>query len=67
MADKLDRLTEAGFSLTDATDAQQAVLKSLTEDEVNVLLSVKSRVEAAGSDVEGHSSVVSDPSGGYLW
>ncbi|MFE7929937.1 MFS transporter [Streptomyces sp. NPDC057456] len=65
MADKIDKLAEAGFSLTDANDAQQAVLKSLTEDEVNVLLSVKSRVEAAGSDVEGHS--VSDPSGGYLW
>ncbi|MFE5594430.1 MFS transporter [Streptomyces sp. NPDC056549] len=65
MADKIDKLAEAGFSLTDATDAQQAVLKSLTEDEVNVLLSVKSRVEAAGSDVEGHS--LSDPSGGYLW
>lgn len=65
MADKIDKLAEAGFSLTDANDAQQAVLKSLTEDEVNVLLSVKSRIEAAGSDVEGHS--LSDPSGGYLW
>ncbi|WP_327256477.1 MFS transporter [Streptomyces sp. NBC_01244] len=65
MADKIDKLAEAGFSMTDANDAQQAVLKSLTEDEIDVLLSVKSRVEAAGSDVEGHS--VSDPSGGYLW
>lgn len=65
MADKIDKLAEAGFSLNDANDAQQAVLKSLTEDEVNVLLSVKSRVESAGSDVEGHS--LSDPSGGYLW
>ncbi|MFF8377780.1 MFS transporter [Streptomyces sp. NPDC015661] len=65
MADKIDKLAEAGFSLNDANEAQQAVLKSLTEDEINVLLSVKSRVEAAGSDVEGHS--LSDPSGGYLW
>lgn len=66
MAEKIDRLAAAGIVLGNANDAQQEVLSSLSEDEIGVLLSVKSRVEAAASDVEGHVAV-SDPSGGYLW
>ncbi|GAA3376674.1 hypothetical protein GCM10020367_49290 [Streptomyces sannanensis] len=65
MSEKIDKLAAAGFVVTEANAAQQEVLNSLSDDEIGVLLSVKSRVEAAGSDVEGH--VVSDPSGGYLW
>lgn len=66
MTEKIDKLAEAGFALDQANPAQQEVLKSLSDDEIGVLLSVKSRVEAAASDVEGHVAV-SDPSGGYLW
>ncbi|MFJ5219767.1 MFS transporter [Streptomyces sp. NPDC088354] len=65
MSEKIDKLAAAGFVVAQATEAQQEVLKSLSDEEIGVLLSVKSRVEAAGADVEGH--VVSDPSGGYLW
>ncbi len=64
MAEKIDKLVEAGFALGHANPAQQEVLKSLSDDEIGVLLSVKARVEAASSDVEAHTDA---PSGGYLW
>jgi hypothetical protein len=63
MSDRLTQLNEAGFSVNPASDSQRAVLESLTEEEIGVLLSVRQRIDAAGADVEGHAQ----STGGYFW
>ncbi len=61
MAD-LDRLLDLGFDLAEASDDQLAVLTALTDDEVELLARVKSRLDAAADDVEGHLE-----GGGFCW
>ena len=51
---EIARLRELGFDFHDATDEQIAVVESLTEEEIALLLSVKRRLDEAGPDVEGH-------------
>ncbi|MEU9129635.1 aroma-sacti cluster domain-containing protein [Kitasatospora sp. NPDC048540] len=57
------RLTELGFDLDYASDEQLAVLDALTEEEIQLLLDVKRRLDAAGADVEGHGI----EGGALLW
>lgn len=52
--DPLVALREAGNPVDQLSDAQRAVLASLSEQEVGVLLSVLRRLRDAGSDVEVH-------------
>jgi MFS family permease len=67
MSDKLTQLTNAGFSISPANDAQRDILASLSDEEIRVLLDVRQRVEAAGSDIEGHATVSPGVVGGWLW
>ena len=64
MLNNIEKLSGAGFNLGPANGDQQAVLAGLSETEVNTLLSVKQRVDAAGPDVQGH---LQDSSGGWCW
>jgi hypothetical protein len=64
MANNIDKLSGAGFNLGPANGEQQAILAGLSESEVNTLLSVKQRVDAASPEVEGH---LNDSSGGWCW
>jgi hypothetical protein len=65
MSDRMTQLTEAGFAVNAASDSQRAVVESLTEEEIGVLLSVRQRIEAATPDVEGHAQ--ESTSGGWFW
>jgi hypothetical protein len=67
MSQNTELLAEAGFSLTGANPEQIAVLESLSADELRVLRSVKTRINAADSDVEGHDSDPGGSVGGWLW
>lgn len=58
----LEQLEAAGFDVTNATDEQRAVLEALTDEELQVLVSVRDRLEET-ADVEGHAY----PSGGWCW
>jgi hypothetical protein len=56
--DALTALREAGSPVDLLTDAQRAVLATLTEEEVAVLNSVKRRLDGAGgAEVEGHGGI----------
>lgn len=66
MSDKTELLAEAGFSINAANPEQVAVLESLSADELRVLQSVKTRIDAAAGDVQGHEEPVGS-SGGWLW
>ncbi|GAA4049518.1 aroma-sacti cluster domain-containing protein [Nonomuraea soli] len=53
--DALTALREAGHPLEFLTDGQRAVFASLSEPEVEVLNSIKAKLEEADdTDVEGH-------------
>jgi hypothetical protein len=67
MSQSAELLAEAGFSLDGADPEQVAVLESLSDDELRVLAGVKARVDAAGSDVEGHDSDPGGSFGGMFW
>ena len=62
MAD-LDRLTGLGLDVDYATEEQLAVLASLSEEELALLVQVKRRLDEAGSDVEAHGI----EGGALLW
>lgn len=56
--DALSVLRQAGNPVDLLTEPQQAVLAGLSQGEVDVLISIKERLDAASdSEVEGHSSV----------
>lgn len=65
MSEKTELLAAAGFPVQSASPEQVAVLESLSADELRVLQNVKSRIDAAASDVQGHDAIGS--SGGYFW
>jgi len=67
MSTKTELLAEAGFPVQTATSEQVAVLESLSDDEIRILQGVKARVDAAGSDVQGHDSDPGGSIGGWLW
>ncbi|MCF6470232.1 hypothetical protein FAF44_17775 [Nonomuraea sp. MG754425] len=58
----VDQLEAAGFDLTTASEEQLAVLRSLSDEELHVLASIRERMEEA-ADVEGHAYA----SGGWCW
>ncbi|MET7334615.1 aroma-sacti cluster domain-containing protein [Nonomuraea sp. NPDC005650] len=58
----IDQLEAAGFDLTSASGEQLAVLQSLSDEELQVLISIRERMEDA-VDVEGHAYA----SGGWCW
>lgn len=51
--DPIRALREGGNPLDMLTDDQRSVLANLTEDEVSVWNSIKSRLDAVAGDVEG--------------
>ena len=52
--DPVARLVQAGFPLLDMTAEQRAVLNALSDEEITLLIEVKARLDAAGSEVEAH-------------
>lgn len=58
----IDQLEAAGFDLTAATEEQLAVLRSLSDEELQLLVAIRERMEEA-VDVEGHAYA----SGGWCW
>ena len=62
MAD-LNRLIDLGFDVSYATEEQLAVMTSLTDEEVTLLVDVKRRLDEAGADVEAHGI----EGGALLW
>lgn len=58
-----ERLAEAGFDVATMTPEQADVVRGLSAEEVNTLLSIRQRIDEAGPDVEGHNVVI----GGALW
>jgi len=57
------RLEQLGFHIDLATEEQLAVVDSLTDDEIRLLVKIKNRLDEAVGDVEGHILDV----GGVVW
>ncbi|HZN16631.1 MAG TPA: aroma-sacti cluster domain-containing protein [Micromonosporaceae bacterium] len=57
------RLAQLGMDLQYATEEQAAVIESLSDEELDLLLKIKRRLDDAGGDVEGHSM----EGGGVVW
>jgi len=53
--DALAELRAAGNPVDQLSPAQREVLSTLSPEEVATLNAVKARIDAAGSDVSGHS------------
>jgi hypothetical protein len=56
------RLEQLGFDLGPATDEQVAVIESLSDEEITLLVDIKRRMDEAAGDVEGHME-----GGGFCW
>lgn len=52
--DPVLRLLGAGFALEDLTPEWREVLGGLSEEEVTLLIEIKGRLDAAGSEVQAH-------------
>ncbi|MEU2758791.1 MULTISPECIES: aroma-sacti cluster domain-containing protein [unclassified Streptomyces] len=52
-----DALYEAGFPVDLLTEEQREVLSGLTEEELALLLDVKSRLDAVGPEVQAHGEI----------
>lgn len=50
-------LYEAGLPVDMLTDEQRLVLSELTEEELAVLLDIKSRLDAVGPEVQAHGEI----------
>lgn len=48
------RLLNAGFPLEELTPERREVLSDLSEEEVTLLIEIKSRLDAADSEVQAH-------------
>lgn len=57
------RLEQLGFNVQSATKEQLAVIESLSDAEMDLLLKIKTRFDDAGDDVEGHGL----DGGGVVW
>lgn len=55
--DKLDRLSELGYSLEAFTDEQLDVLRSLTDDELAVLTDIRLRLDEHEPETQAHTSM----------
>jgi hypothetical protein len=65
--DPLERLSQAGFDLSLFDDDQLALLASLNEGELTVLLDIKERVGDVQPEVEAHGGLVPMTIGGLLF
>ncbi|RSO03097.1 hypothetical protein DMH26_12635 [Streptomyces sp. WAC 05379] len=63
MARSLENLASSGISLDGIPDEQKAVLAGLSDSEIEILASVKSRLDTATPDVQAHEDV----HGGIFW
>jgi hypothetical protein len=52
--DPVSRLLQAGFPLLDLTAEQREVFRGLSEEEVALLVDIKTRLAAAGDEVQAH-------------
>lgn len=48
------RLLQAGFPLLEMTAEQREVLSGLSDDELTLLIEIKARLDAVGSEVQAH-------------
>ncbi len=53
MAETLDRFRQAGIAVDDLPEAAQGILGDLSDDEVDTLISVNERIQAAGGEGAG--------------
>lgn len=71
MPDSLQALEAAGIATGDLPEEQRQVLASLSDDEVRVITSVKSRLDEAAGDVQGYAMPTSgglrDTDGGVIY
>ncbi|MCT9006120.1 aroma-sacti cluster domain-containing protein [Streptomyces sp. NPDC002742] len=59
----LDQLRAAGFPVDQMPEPQLATMAALTQDEADLLISLKSRLDEATPDVVAHS----EWAGGVVW
>jgi hypothetical protein len=52
--DPIARLLQAGFPLLDVTAEQREVLSGLSDEELTLLIEIKARLDAVGSEVQAH-------------
>lgn len=52
--DPIARLLQAGFPLLDMTAEQRDVLSRLSDEELTLLIDIKTRLDAVGSEVQAH-------------
>jgi hypothetical protein len=50
-----DLLEQAGFALHALTEEQQEVMRGISEQELELLLDLKTRLDLVGPEVEAHS------------
>ncbi len=60
---RYSRLEQLGFDTHSITEEQIAVIDSLSDAEIQLLVKIKNKLDDAGGDVEGHSV----DSGGVVW
>jgi hypothetical protein len=53
----LNRLAEAGFAVEAFTAEQREVLRTLTPQELALLVDLKARLDEAGPEVQAHSEI----------
>lgn len=53
----LDRLHEVGFAVGALTEEQREVLKTLTPQELDLLVDIKGRLDEVGPEVQAHSEI----------
>jgi hypothetical protein len=62
------KLSALGIDPATLTDEQQGVIDALSPEEVNVLSSIKHRLDTVGGDVQGHSDDGGGEAiGGLIW
>lgn len=61
--DSQSRPEMLGFMAQHVTDEQLAILESLSDAEMELLVRIKRRLDEAGGDVEGHNL----EAGGVVW
>jgi hypothetical protein len=52
--DPIARLLQAGFPLLDMTAEQREVLSGLSDEELTLLIDIKTRLDTVGSEVQAH-------------
>lgn len=53
----LDALADAGFTVDALSDEQHAVLRTLTPEELSLLIDIRGRLDEAAPEVQAHADV----------